>query len=297
MFRVEAPAKINLFLRVLVREDSGYHQLETLFQALEVGDSLSLRPGDRGIVLDLDGPPMGPVEENLVFRAARAFLDAAGLESGLEIRLKKRLPLQAGLGGGSSDAAAVLKGLERLFPGHLGPKELLSLAAGLGSDVPFFLSPSPLALAWGRGQRVLPLPHLPSVSVLLAIPPKGVSTPEAYRLLSETRMKPGQSPVPAVHELQDFSTWEHIAGIAENHFEEVVLPLDPMLGGLKDAFEREEPRFALLSGSGSALFAIFEAEGAAEEARLRLRRSFPSTRFLLTRTLESFPDPTSQDPV
>ena len=173
MIRIHAPAKVNLALRVLAREDSGFHQLETLFSALEFGDVLTLQLGGSGITLNLDGLHLGPPEENLVYRAAKGFKELARVEEGMEIHLEKRIPIRAGLGGGSSDAAAILRGLHFLFPGRLGEETLLQLAASLGADVPFFLCGSGLALAWGRGDRILSLPALPSASVLLAIPPMG----------------------------------------------------------------------------------------------------------------------------
>ncbi len=185
--RTLAPAKVNLRLRVLAREDSGYHQIETLFQALDFGDEVEVAEGDRGIRLEVEGMDVGPVEENLAYRAAVSFLDRLRGDGGVSIRLRKRVPPGAGLGGGSSDGAAVLRLLAALHPGAVGEEALLEIAAGLGADVPFFLAPSPLALAWGRGDRILPLSPLPPRPVLLALPPLAVDTPGAYGMLDEVR--------------------------------------------------------------------------------------------------------------
>lgn len=293
MIRITAPAKVNLFLRVLAREDSGFHQLETLFQALELGDALALQVAEAGISLSLDGPPMGPLEGNLAYRAADAFREAAGILEGVGIQLVKRVPVQGGLGGGSSDAAAVLKAMDSLFPGRLGPDDLLSLAATLGSDVPFFMAPSPLSLAWGRGERLLALPPLPRRAVLVVAPPLGVNTGEAYAMLARSRKERRASGPPVVYRPEELSDWREVARLADNEFEEVVLSAHPTLAILKEAMESTGPEIALLSGSGSSLFAVFKREAAARHSRQRLRARFPDCRFLLTRTLDRFPDPIS----
>lgn len=290
MIRIAAPAKVNLFLRVLAREESGFHQLETLFQALELGDELVLQPGGDDVSLDLGNAWMGPPEENLVYRAARAFLDATGIREGVEIHLEKRTPVQAGLGGGSSDAAAVLRAMNTLFPDHLDQEDLLTLAGELGSDVPFFLAPSPLALAWGRGQRLLPLPPLPRLPVVVAAPPEGVDTGEAYRLLARKRGTGKVFSAPEICSVEALSHWEGVAEMAVNDFESVILPAHPLLEKIRSSMAEAGSFFARLSGSGSALFAVFPAQDAAATARERLAMEFPHTRFFLTHTLESFPE-------
>ncbi len=290
MLKVHAPAKVNLFLRVLAQESSGFHQLETLFTALEFGDTLTLEGARSGITLETDGPPMGPPEENLVYRAAKGFLEEGGIGDGVRIHLKKRVPLAAGLGGGSSDAGAALLGLQSLFPGALGGEQLLHLAGTLGSDVPFFLSPSSLTLAWGRGDCLLPLPPLPPAPVLLALPPIEVPTPVAYRLLVEEREK-----APARHATRllspgGFSSWERLAILAENDFEEPVFREFPVLGQIRDSLRKSGPIFTLLCGSGAGLFGLYEEESTATRARVDLSDRFPDTRFLLTRTGSVSPD-------
>ena len=290
MIRIVAPAKVNLFLRVLAREESGFHQLETLFQALELGDELVLQPGGDDISLDLGNTWMGPPEENLVYRAARTFLDATGIRTGVEIHLEKRIPVQAGLGGGSSDAAAVLRAMNILFPDRLDWHDLLTLAGELGSDVPFFLAPSPLALAWGRGQRLLPLPPLPRLPVVVAAPPEGVDTGEAYRLLARERGTGKVVPGPEICRVEALSHWESVAEMAENDFEAVILPAHPLLEKIRSSMAGAGSLFARLSGSGSALFAAFMAQEDAATARERLAMEFPHTRFFLTHTLETFPE-------
>ncbi len=290
--RVFAPAKVNLLLRVLAREESGFHQLETLFCALEFGDSLSVELRGTGVSLETDGPNLGPPEENLVYRAAKGFLALAGLEAGVEIQLTKRVPVQAGLGGGSSDAAATLKALRSLLPGRVEEVDLLSLAGELGSDVPFFLSPSPLALAWGRGGRILPLPVLPRAPVLLCIPPFGMGTPEAYRALGEGRPRGFCLPGPVNWSLAELRSWGGIGALAENDFEGPVFEAAPRLRQLREALADKEPILSLLSGSGSALFAVFQSEGVAAEAAAFMKATFPETMFIRTHTRTEVSDPT-----
>jgi 4-diphosphocytidyl-2-C-methyl-D-erythritol kinase len=289
-----APAKINLFLRVLAREEGGYHQLETLFQTVALSDRLTLERTTRtGVELEVVGAELGPPEENLAWRAAEAVLREAaevpGPVGGVRIVLEKRIPHGAGLGGGSSDAAAVLRGVNQLLGDPLPLERLLALAASLGSDVPVFLSPSPTTLAWGRGERLLPLPPLPAAPILLAIPDFPVSTPEAYRRLAEWRTRgAGQGAGrrgPGLLDPGALSTWGGVAVASENDFEEPVFSWHPHLGEIRDGLRRAGASTALLSGSGAALFGVFAGDRPAASAAETLRENFPSVRFVVTRSL------------
>ena len=184
---VDAPAKVNLVLRVGARRADGYHNVDTLFAAVGLCDHLRVERAARGIAVEVAGADLGDPRDNLVYRAARAYLDARGERSGVAIRLEKRIPVGGGLGGGSSDAAATLRCLDELFEPPAGVAALTELARGLGADVPFFLSPSPLALGSGRGDHLTPLPPLPSRPVLLVGSPEGVGTAWAYNLLARGR--------------------------------------------------------------------------------------------------------------
>lgn len=292
-WRDTAHAKVNLSLRILAREVSGYHQLETVFQALELGDGveLELRP-EPGVALSVTGVAageLGPDGDNLAVRAARAFLDRAAEggspPSGVRIALEKRVPHGAGLGGGSSDAAAVLRGLNELHGDLLEPEELLALGGALGADVPFFLIGTPRALAWGRGDRVLPLPSLPPREVVLAVPGQGMATPLAYRLLAEHRERVGAAAAPPALVTVGNDSWEAVIRKAENDFEGAVLPARPDIRRLKDALARTGGRPALLAGSGAAVFGVFSDEGAADRTAGELREGFPGIRAIRTRTL------------
>ncbi|HET9985467.1 MAG TPA: 4-(cytidine 5'-diphospho)-2-C-methyl-D-erythritol kinase [Longimicrobiales bacterium] len=281
--KVRAAAKLNLHLSVLAREADGFHQLETVFCALELADDLDVELGEPGVRLVVDGPDLGPLDRNLVHRAAVAYFEAAGLPAAVDVRLVKRVPAGAGLGGGSSDAAATLRALDQLHGAALGAERLLQLAARLGSDVPFFLADAALALAWGRGERLLALPEPPRAPVLLAVPPFAVSTPEAFRALDEHRAA-AWVPEPRVHRAATFQTWTALAARATNDFEPVLFQRYPVLPALKAALLDAGAELALLTGSGSALFGIFRARAHCREAAQALRAAFADVEFIETTT-------------
>lgn len=286
-----APAKVNLHLRVLARESSGYHQLETLFTMLELADAVAVEimPGESSITLQEEGASPCPPRENLAFRAALAFQRHTGISEGVRIRLRKVLPTGGGLGGGSSDAAAVLRLLNRLFNDPVPRWELAELGGELGSDVPFFLSPSPLALAWGRGNRILPLRPLPPAPVVLALPPLAVSTPKAFQALALQRE--GIHPDGATLLERNFpGGWDGVARRAVNDLESPVLSGNPELAPILEALRRSQPRLALLAGSGSSLFAIYRSEAEAEEVARSMKEGFPEVRWVVTRTLDRPPE-------
>jgi 4-diphosphocytidyl-2-C-methyl-D-erythritol kinase len=230
-----AQAKVNLFLRVLARETSGYHQLETLFQRLELGDEVRVRVGVPGRSLECGGADLGPTERNLAWRAALAYVEATGWPDGFAIEIAKRIPTGAGLGGGSADAGAVLRCLNALAPRPLSPNELLALGAPLGADVPFLTAEVPLALAWGRGERMFALPTLPARRVHLALFGEGVSTAEAYAALAE-REPTARRVRPIVWTPERLTRWDDVALIATNDFEDVIFPLREDIAAVRRMF-------------------------------------------------------------
>jgi 4-diphosphocytidyl-2-C-methyl-D-erythritol kinase len=287
---IEAPGKVNLFLRIVVREDSGYHQIETLFQAVDLLDSLILEPGSAGVELEVSGADVGPATENLVFRAAQRFMERVEGD-GIRIRLEKRIPAGSGLGGGSSDAGAALRAMNRLWGEPLTPRQLTVLAGGLGADVPFFASGSSLALAWGRGDRLLPLRPLPSAPLLLCLPPHPVSTVSAYEWVADLRGSTAGAAGSVLHDPSSFERWPALWGLMENDFEAVVFARHGKLAELRAALLKVGATRALLSGSGSALFALFEEETEMARAGRELAAAYPDTEFVTTRTLECVPPP------
>lgn len=271
---VAAHAKLNLFLRVLAREADGYHGIETLFCRITLADELTaeVRP-DPGVTIEVAGPDPGPAEQNLAVRAARMVLDATGNRTGLHLQLAKRIPIGAGLGGGSSDAAAALEAAGQLTGNAVPRHELLQFAARLGADVPFLLSGAPLALAWGHGERLLRLPPLPAAPALLLIPPVPVATPAAYGWLDEARQRLGRRGGVAL-DLASLSTWGDIARMAGNDFESVVFGRHPEIRGAFEALAGTHPLLCRMSGSGSALFAVYRTAGDRRDARMQLGRKW-----------------------
>lgn len=256
----EARAKINLRLIVFPPGADGYHPLETVFCRIDFADTVRLRLVDEpGVALSVTGTMAAPAgADNLAVRAAQRLLRDADAKVGVRIELEKRIPPGAGLGGGSSDAAATLRLLNDGLDSPLTEPELLAIGAELGSDVPFFVSEAPLALAWGRGERLLPGPRLEPRPLILALPEESVSTPEAYAALDEWRRgKPSRAADRAL-DWADLSDWPALASSCENDFEEVVFARHSRLKELKNRLLVTRPRICSLSGSGSALFAVYD---------------------------------------
>jgi len=268
---LHAPAKVNLFLRVLARESTGYHGIETLFCLLDLADELTAERRDGGeTTIEVLGADVGPAADNLAVRAAEMVLHATGRKFGVHLRLEKRIPMQAGLGGGSSDAAAALLLTDQLAGNAVPRHELLQFAARLGSDVPFFLSEARLALAWGHGERMLRLPPLPAAPALLLVPAEGMPTAEAYAWIDEGRDASRRGGLAL--DLGALRTWGDIARMAGNDFEAALFARRP---GLKAAFEAlagTRPLLCRLTGSGSAFLAVYRNATDRTDATMMLGR-------------------------
>ena len=283
---VAAHAKVNLFLRVLAREDSGFHSLETLFTLLDLHDDLTVERIPQGIELTVAGADTGPVEQNLAYRAARMVLAATGNRFGVRIALTKRIPVQAGLGGGSSDGAATLTAVNRLAGDAVPRHELLQFAAKLGSDVPFFASGAAFALAWGRGERLFRLTAPKPAPVLLAVPSYGISTKLAYDLIDAARTTDGPRGS-VVLDGAAFDTWGAIARLGGNDFESVVFAREPALRELFERMAETRPLLVRLSGSGSAIVAVYKNEAERDAAAGAVGER--ETRPIRTETLQALP--------
>lgn len=269
---VSAPAKLNLFLRVLAREADGFHSIETLFCRLDLADELTAerRPGS-GVTIEVSGADTGPEAENLAVRATQLVLEATGHRFGVHLTLTKRVPVQAGLGGGSSDAAAALNAVNQLAGNAVPRHELLQFAARLGSDVPFFTAGAPLALAWGHGERMLTLPALPQAPGLLVIPERGVRTSDAYQWVDAARDGIGRRGSVAL-DGASLSTWGDIARMAGNDFESPVFARLPEVRAAFEVLATTHPLVCRMSGSGSALFAIYRTPRDRDDAKMMMGR-------------------------
>lgn len=267
------PAKVNLFLRVLAREANGYHGIETLFCRVALHDTLEAARTDGGIQLAVAGADVGPAEENLAWRAADAVLAATGRRFGVSMTLTKRIPARAGLGGGSSDAAAALLAVNQLANSAIPRAELLHMAHRLGADVPFFLLESSCALAWGHGQRMLRLPPLAKSPLLLLLPEVAIGTKDAYAWIDE--MQQNATPRGSVAlDLDVLSSWSDIARLGGNDFEAVVFGRHPAVRAAFEALAGTHPLLCRMSGSGSALFAAYRRVQDRDDARQQLGSRF-----------------------
>ena len=267
--RLHAHAKINLFLRILARESSGFHQIETAFALLDLADELEVRRTASGVTLDVEGPDLGAKAETLAVRGAAAVLAATGNKFGVAISLKKSIPVRAGLGGGSSDAAAALHAVNALAGNAVPRHELLHFATKLGADVAFFASGAPLAVAWGRGERLMRIAPPPPLPVLIAIPSTPVSTPEAYAWWDERNPSP-EPRGPVVLDAEAFATWGSIGRLGGNDFESPVFGKHPELRALYERLAGTGPVWVRMSGSGSAVAAVYKKESERDDAAQRL---------------------------
>jgi 4-diphosphocytidyl-2-C-methyl-D-erythritol kinase len=266
---IRAFAKINLTLRVLGTRSDGYHELRTVFQSIALDDALTFAPARGAFEIMCDDPrcPTGP--ENIVWNAAARLWQAAGRSGaprGARVHIDKRIPLQAGLGGGSADAAAALRALAVLWRVKADEGALRESAAALGADVPFFLEGG-TAFGAGRGDVLFPLPDVERQWLVIAVPRFGVSTKEAYEWFDATRDVVPRSEL-------------------RNDLEAAAIARHPEIGDLLEKLERSGAAFAAMSGSGAAVFGLFRDRAAAEAAADGLvGRPAGQASVIVTRTL------------
>lgn len=272
--RILAPAKINLGLAVLARRQDGYHELATLFQALSLCDRLTLQRRRSGVKVSCPALP-GLGARNLAHRAAETFLDRTRLAGGVEIGIEKRIPPGGGLGGGSSDAAAALLGCCRLFGVRPGADTLREWAAGLGSDVPFFIEGG-AAVGTGRGERIHALePWRGGATALIHIPPEGLSTAAVYSQLAAGGLTPRRRPLTILLARWREGDLRRLGAVLFNDLETAAFALLPRLAAVKAALIEAGAAGALLCGSGSSVVGLFADSRAARKAALLLRGRFP----------------------
>jgi 4-diphosphocytidyl-2-C-methyl-D-erythritol kinase len=261
--QIFAPAKVNLSLRVVRRRDDGFHEIDSLMTPISLADELALERGTAGsgILFECDDRSLPEGDDNLVVKAARLFFEKAGLPSDARIRLTKKIPHGAGLGGGSSDAASTLMGLNQLFQSGLSAEALASIAATFGSDIPFFLFKS-AAVCRGRGEIVTPEKLWQSLPLLLLKPDFSVPTPEAYRNWASSRELPDY----------DYGPQTFAGSAFFNDLERPVFQKFPFLAEMK-AWLCQQPEVgaALMSGSGSTMMAVLTNEGQGEQLAERAK--------------------------
>jgi 4-diphosphocytidyl-2-C-methyl-D-erythritol kinase len=278
---VRAPAKINRSLRIVGTAADGYHDLRTVFQSLALHDTLTFRERSGPFGLECDDPACPTDERNLVWRAAEAIARAAGgagAPRDIVIRLAKRIPMQSGLGGGSSDAAATLRGFASLWGVDVPRDRLHALAASLGADVPFFLEGG-TALGLDRGDLLFALIDAPAAWVTLVLPAFGVSTKDAYGWWDSHASRGSQGSWGS----QGSGSRGSQAGVDEvNDLQAAVVSRHPEIGRIVSGLLRQGARHAAMSGSGSAVFGLFSTRRAAEDAARALAGR--TRRTMVTRT-------------
>ena len=282
--RTEAQAKINLFLRILGREPSGYHQLETLFQRVSLADQIVVRTDVGGRSLECSGTDVGPVEQNLAWRAALAFRDAASWPDTFAIEVTKNIPVGSGLGGGSADAGGVLRALNAIAPKPLSDEAVFGVARGLGADVPFLASTAPTAIGLVRGDVIVACPAPHQRDLILLVPPFSVSSADAFRWYAtanegqprqRSRMATpasgialatveaalsraaGGPPLPSA--IDHSFSWREIAALAGNDLQDVVIEHHPELSRAIALLRAAGSPLVAMTGSGSTVFGVFNA--------------------------------------
>jgi len=277
-----APAKVNLHLRVVNKRPDGYHNIETLFERIKLFDKITLRSlKDDKIKISCDNPSIPLGKKSIIYRTVTLLKNKFHISNGIEIKIFKRIPIAAGLGGGSSDAACVLKGLNKLWKLSLDTEELKALGKKLGSDVPFFIGKSSFSLAKERGDKIFPLKWRKKLWHLLVFPGVELLSRDIYGAYSRKRssgltkrarlnriLSPGKRAV----------NLGYIENLMQNDLEEAALEKAPILREVKKALNKIGTKNSLVSGSGPSVFSIFEKRKEAISAKKSLMKRLPVIR-------------------
>ncbi|HHT9138179.1 MAG TPA: 4-(cytidine 5'-diphospho)-2-C-methyl-D-erythritol kinase [Candidatus Wunengus sp. YC60] len=267
--KIAAPAKINLFLEILGKRQDGYHEIETVMQEISLFDYLYMEDYDKGVAFTCSNPKLATGEENLVVKAVRLMQKESGTSKGVKIHLDKRIPIGAGLGGGSSDAVATLAGLNRLWQTGYDEKQLMSLAGKLGSDTPFFVVGN-TAICKGRGEIVTPYPLNVKYNYVIIYPSFEVSTAAVYKNFKISLTKNLKDVSFFLQKLESGSPQELGSGL-HNRLEDVVFRLYPDIEKIKKTLTKFDFCGTLLSGSGSALYGLCKEEMDSKEIEYKIK--------------------------
>ena len=257
---LNAPAKINLYLDVLGRRHDGYHDIESIMQTVSLCDVIEVTAADSGITLSASADTVPLDERNRAYKAAKLFFDKTGINGGAKIHIEKRIPVSSGLAGGSTDAGATLKALNEIFDYPLTEDELLALGGNLGADVPFCMVGG-CALCEGIGEKLKKLPSMTPYTVVIARGGEGVSTPKAYGMLDEKYGDELAKPFADISKVIDAINNDNITEVCNsvyNTFESVVLPTHPEATLYREKLLEYGAVCAMMSGSGPAVFGIFD---------------------------------------
>ncbi len=285
MLRLAAKAKINWTLDILGTREDGYHEMDMLMSSVELSDTLEMEPAD-GLALTVMGEiPVFAQGDNLVLKAARALQKATGCSKGANMRLYKHIPVGAGMGGGSADAAAALKGLADLWSLSISRQELMQIGRSLGADVPFMLTGG-VARVGGMGETIKPLPVATSIWLVLTQPCRGLSTAEIFQgfdsLPSQDIFRPETDRAEMALREGDL---QNLARSMGNVMEPISLAKRPEMGEAKEALKEQGALRAMMTGSGSVVYGVFDTETKARKAFESLRAKWDKT--YVTKTLET----------
>lgn len=280
--KLKAMAKINLGLDVLRRREDGYHDLRMIMQSIYLYDQIELRKKQQpGIQVEVNLSYLPANEDNLVYRAAKLLMDEFAIIEGVQIRLQKYIPVAAGLAGGSSDAAAVLVGMNRMFGLNLSQEQLMERGVKIGADVPYCIMRG-TALAEGIGERLTRLPNAPEVHVLLAKPPIHVSTQFVYGNLKANALTAHPDIDGQIQAIRDGDLYA-MADKMGNVLETVTIPAHPVIREIKDCMMEQGAVNAMMSGSGPTVFGLFDDQQKAQAAYDRMMESGLAKQVFLTR--------------
>jgi 4-diphosphocytidyl-2-C-methyl-D-erythritol kinase len=282
---IEAPAKINLTLDVLGKRADGFHEVETVMHQIDLFDLIRLQPGEQGIELSCSSPKIPEGEDNLAYKAARIILQELGRGAGIKIYIDKRIPVGAGLAGGSTDAAAVLAGINHLYGNQFSHQDLLSMAAAIGSDVAFCLpqyymdisgvlaGSGATAVARGRGEIIEPLPAVFIPFILIVKPGFSLSTARIYAELDRQAV---DQPLVTRSFLQSWYNSDIISIVAHmgNMLEPVSISSEPEIGAIKARLMAQGAYNAQMSGSGPSVFGIFPDKATASQAFMDFKKDY-----------------------
>jgi 4-diphosphocytidyl-2-C-methyl-D-erythritol kinase len=276
---ITAPAKVNLRLEIIRKRPDGYHEIRTIFQKVGLFDEITIKKtGVPGISLAVDTQAVPSDRTNLVYRAAELLLNHCKAPCGAAIELRKRIPAGAGLGGGSSDAAATLDGINRLFDLGLSLQNLQEFALKLGADVPFFLTPWATAYATGIGEILQPAHLGPSLWFVIVFPDFSISTSWAYTAFNQDIILTNQQKhIILSNSIDDLA---QVLSLLHNDFEQVVIPRYPLIATIQEHLRQAGAGGVLLSGSGSAVFGIFENQADCKKAAERLAHTITGKIFI-----------------
>ncbi len=280
---LKAPAKVNLFLEILGKRDDGYHEIETIMQEIDLADSLQFEETQEGVTLECNDKNIPANQDNLVCKAANLILEECGIKKGVLINLEKNIPVGAGLGGGSSDAATTLKALNSLWKVGLNNEELMEFAAKLGSDIPFFIN-GKTALCRGRGELITPVEVRNRMDYIILFPRVHISTETIYKNLKIDLTKKRKD----VSFFLDALKYSEVAGISKllfNRLEEIIFATYPDLLQVKSTLESFGFCGLSISGSGSAFFGLCNDRHQAEVIKSKIELSGMGNVFVATNVI------------